>query len=130
MIDSIISLLFCGMGALLIYFMVQTLTNQSKDYQLDYHIFLRTIESHNFQFELQTMDDERIVLYSHKTKKKYRLAKYNDCLRLQGITKGHVPVLEHVKKVSWKSQNKYQVLIKGEFTNGEEFSSTSIFNGK
>ncbi|MCY9806728.1 ComGF family competence protein [Lentilactobacillus senioris] len=128
MIDSIIGLLICGMGVWLIYFVVQSLTNSQYDYRLDYQLFLQTIESDEFKFQLEKVDAETIHFYSPKTNKKYRLSKYNDTLRLQGATKGHLPVLEHVKKVHWESQSKSQVLIKGEFDNGETFSSSSIFD--
>ncbi|MGF7436613.1 competence type IV pilus minor pilin ComGF [Lentilactobacillus senioris] len=129
MIDNIVSLLFCGMGVGLICLAMQNLINQTHSYQLDYQLFLRTIESNDFKFKLVDINPNTIYFYSPKTRKKYRLTKYNDTLRLQGLTKGHIPVLEHVKEASWKSQSTTQILIKGEFDNGEKFSSVSIFNG-
>lgn len=127
MIDNIISLLICGMGVWLIGFVIQSLTNQARDYRLEYQLFLQTIEGSEFSFELDKIDSKTIYFYSPKTKKKYRLTRYIDTVRLQGATKGHIPVLEHVKTISWKSQSKSQILIEGEFDNGETFSSKSIF---
>lgn len=127
MIDSIVSLLFCGMGMWTIFFILQSLNNQWQDQTIAYHNFLQTIESSQFNFKLVRVTSQTVTFYSPKTKKEYRLSEYQDMIRLQGTTQGHVPVLEHVKKVEWKSQGKAQLLIRGEFDNGEHFKSVSHF---
>ncbi|UQS85215.1 ComGF family competence protein [Apilactobacillus apisilvae] len=113
-IETIIGLILVASIALLINNSIPYLNYENKtnnDNLINYHIFLKTIESKKLNLKVLNANDDTANFINYDTQKRYRISLYKNMLRLSGDKNGHVPLLDNVTNIEFKIVNHHLHLI-------------------
>lgn len=129
LIEEILSLTICLFSLVLSMSLVSAIQHNHKNYILEYHDFLYTIESNYYKFEVISCDKKHVILYNANNDKEYHLEKYKNMLRLTGKSLGHIRVLSNVGDVSWSYRHN-KLYTKVIFDDKTSYDSVSWFKNK